>query len=347
MWYNGNMKAKIVSFVIAEVPKLKKGEAAEFKYTQSAPHYFQVSVPAQFILGEEKREILGKEVIFALKAYKPDVLLVEAKVNEIEDIFSQDAFNLREALIDGCHEIIKKHGGKFEGSEEYSLACVSEYKGDPDQFFNKKAQIASFLKSEKELLDEKEIEYTLSSQIKYSKDDLVILDWDGAFIFDPDGNFDAIIELFQLANLQLLRYRILGVDVDDRMDKISKLVRQKPITRFGFLKRGEITQSLREAITIRTQSVTEFEKLEREIKLIGDWYFARLYEVITKKFRMDEWKKSVKEKLDSLEDIYGVVSENFSMSRSQMLEFIQIIAFFILQIGWFALIILEFFYFTR
>lgn len=341
------MKAKIVSFVIAEVPKLQKGEAVEFKYTQSVPHYFQASVPSQFILGEEKREIRGQKVIFALKAYKPDILLVEARVNEIEDIFSQDAFDLREALIDGCHEIIKKNGGKFESSEEYSFACVSEYKGDPDQFFNRKDQIASFLKSERELLDEKEIEYTLSSQIKYSKDDLVILDWDGAFVFDPDGNFDAIIELFQLANLQLLRYRILATDVDERMDKITKLVRQKPVKRFGFLKRGEITQSLREAIAIRSKSVTEFEKLEREIKLIGDWYFARLYEVIAKKFRMDEWKKTVKEKLDSLEDIYSVVSENFSMSRSQMLELIQILAFFILQVGWFALIILEFLYFTR
>lgn len=341
------MKAKIVSFVIAEVPKLKKGEAVEFKYTQSVPHYFQASVPAQFIIGEEKKEIKGREIIFTLKAYKPDVLLVETRVDDIEDIFSQDTFDLREALINGCHEIIKKNGGKFEMGEEYSLACVSNYDGDPDQFFNKKTQIASFLKSEREALDEKEIEYTLSSQIKYSKDDVVVLDWDGAFVFDPDGNFDAIIELFQLANLQLLRYRILAIDVDDRMDKISKLVQQKPIKRFGFLNRGEITQSLREAIKIRSQSVTEFEKMEREIKLIGDWYFARLYELIVKKFRIDEWKKSVKEKLDSLEDIYSVVSENFSISRSQMLELIQILAFFILQIGWFALIILEFFYFTR
>ena len=55
----------------------------------------------------------------------------------------------------------------------------------------------------------------------------------------------------------------------------------------------------------------------------------------------------MQEKLESLEDIYTIVAENFSVSRHQFLELIQILLFFVLQAGWFALIILEFFYFTK
>ena len=79
------------------------------------------------------------------------------------------------------------------------------------------------MKSEKRELDENEINYTLSSQLKYAKDDLIIVDWDGAFIFDQHGEFGESIEMLQLANLQLLRYRILDEDLDERLQKASKL----------------------------------------------------------------------------------------------------------------------------
>ena len=87
--------------------------------------------------------------------------------------------------------------------------------------------------------------------------------------------------------------------------------------------------------------------MERDIKLIGDWYSARFYDLLSRKFRLDGWRQAIREKLDSLEDVYSIVSENLGVSSQQVLEFIQIGAFFVLQIGWFVLIILEFIYFTR
>src|SRR3990170_260527 len=51
------------------------------------------------------------------------------------------------------------------------------------------------------------VECTLEVQFKYSQNDLVIADWDGAFLFDPDGEGDEALEIFEIANYQLLRYR--------------------------------------------------------------------------------------------------------------------------------------------
>ncbi len=336
---------KIISFILAEVPKLKGGEILIVPQSESAPHYFGETVPKQVLIDKAERTVSGQKVIFEIKAYLPDILLVEGQM-EVENIFSDQAFELREALIDECHKLIKKRGGKFEVSEEYSIAIVAGYEGEPEQFFEYDSKIASFLKSERLPLDEQEVEHTLSSQIKYANNDLVIVDWDGAFIFDPNGEYESIAELLQIANLQLLRYRILDQDLDERLKKVAKMVRLHS-GKTTIFKNKELEESFREVIRLRTSSIVEFEALDHEIKLIGEWYPARLYDLAARKMKFDGWKVSIKEKLDSLEDIYSIIAENFSMSRTYFLEFIQILLFFVLQVGWSVLIVLEFIYYTR
>lgn len=338
---------KITSFIIAEASRAKRGkEAPTAPPIKSAPHYFEQTVPSQFILGQKKVMIGDVEVELIAKTYHPDAILVEGTM-EVSDVFADNILELKDKLQKACYELAAENGAKDQPSEEYTIYQIFNYQGDPELFLQSKAQkIAGLLKSEKLELDEKEVEYTLSFQLKYAKDDLAIVDWDGAFLFDPDGEFGETIELLELANYQLLRYRILDEDLDDRLKKVSKLT-QTDDRRWFFFRTKEVTQAFRGVIKMRSRSIAEFESLDRDIKLIGDWYSARLYELMYKKFRLDGWHKAIREKLESLEDAYDIAAENLGMSRIQTLEFIQIGAFFILQIGWFALIILEFFYFTR
>ncbi len=337
---------KITSFVIAEATKVKRGkEAPALPVVKSAPHYFEKSVPAQLVLGQEKKTIGDQAVELAVKTYHPDAIVVEGTLL-VPDIFSNGILELKDKLLELCYEIAKKHGGKDEPSEEYTVYQLSDYKGDPGLFLeNHSSKIASLLKSEKLELDDKEVEHTLSYQLQYAKDDLVIIDWDGAFLFDPEGEFGETVELLELANYQLLRYRILDKDLDERLIRAARLTHTEG--RGWFFRTKEVAQAFREVIKIRSQSISQFESLDRDIKLIGDWYSARLYDLLSKKFRLEEWRQTIREKLESLEDVYTIVSENLGLSRMQVLEFIQIGAFFVLQIGWFILIILEFFYFTR
>lgn len=336
---------KIISFVISESPRLKKGEVLPQKTLQSAPQYYKSAIPNQFAISEEKAKVGGKDVRFFVRSYPPENFVVEATI-EVEDVFSEEAFRLREELIGACQKISQKKGGNIELSEEYSIALVSGYEGDPEQFLDKSEQIAAFLKSEREPLDENEIAYTLSSQIKYSQNDLVIVDWDGAFVFDTKGEIDDIVDLMQTANLQLLRYRSLDHELDNKISRINKFTKN-PDTKIISFKRKELESAFTEVIQVRAKAIAEFEAIDRDIKLIGDWYSARLYGLAYKKYKLEEWRRTVREKLDSLEDIYSIVSENFSISRTHMMELIQIILFFVLQVGWFALIILEFFYYTK
>lgn len=340
---------KITSFVIAEAAKIKKTnkEAPVPLLIKSAPPYFGKSVPPQFIIGKEKIKIGDKNIELLIKTYQPDAIIVEATM-EVSDIFVENILDIKAELLKACHRSATKNGAKDEPSEEYTVYQVSKYEGDPEEFIkNREEKIAGLLKSEKYILDEKEVNYTLSFQFKYGKDDLMVVDWDGAIIFDPQGDFDEDIELLQLANYQLLRYRVLDEDLDERMEKISKIIQLDNIKLWRIFPSKEVTGEFRDMIKLRVQSISQFEALERNMKLIGDWYSARLYDLMSKKFRLDGWRMTIKNKMESLEDVYSIASENLGMSKHQRLELIQIWAFFFLQIGWLVILILEFVYYTK
>jgi len=344
------MKHRIIAFIVTPTRKSRKGkEVSPILSAKSAPHYFEKTVPTQFILNEKETSVDSLPVKLITKIYYPDFLLIEA-IAEVDNIFADNILEIKDKLHELCYESAKKNGGLAEIAEEYSIYQTYDYKGNPETIFlkNNEDKIANLLKSEKIDLDEKEIEYTLASKFKYGKSDLVIVDWDGAFVFDPSGEFDETIELLQIANYQMMRYRALAHKLDERMGRVNKLLEPAKIkSQFSLWPAKEISAEFKEIIRVRSESISQFETLEGEITLIGDWYSARLYSMLSKKFKLESWRHVVKEKLESLEDIYSIASENLGMSKVQRLELLQIWAFFGLQIGWLVLIILEFMYFTK
>jgi len=339
------MQYRLTTLVLGEVSKEMRGSVFQTKALRSAPHYFEASVPHQVIIDERTARVGGQTITFSLKGYPPDILLVET-TTDVPDIFTNDVFDLEERIYEQCDAILKEHGGQKKYTETYSVFRVSGYEGEPEQFLKHAPLIASLLKSERVELDPKEVAYTLATQIKYAKHDLALLDWDGAFLFDVEGDFSQTIELLTLANVQLLRHRIMDRKLDERLEYAASLVR-KPIPKRHLFRSEDIANEMRGVLKDRMMTLSNFQILERDIKLIGDWYPARLYELAAKKFRIVEWRASLKEKLESLEDIYSVIIENFSASSKARTEHRQLIAEWFIIAGWLSLVVLEFIAFTR
>jgi hypothetical protein len=330
---------KLVVFLIGKTDvNLETTQVVEIRTVKSAPAYLDV-IPKQKIIKLEKRTVEGRDVGFLVKAYLPDAVVVEASV-EIDHILSETTLDLKRSLLTECRKILTAFCCKREFDEEYGVYCISGYKGDPEAYLMMHGdRIAALLKNERMPLDEEEVHSTLSSYLKYGKDDITIVDWDGAFIFDSAGDFESNIELFEIANLQLLRSRVLDDELDDRLEKSLQLIGVSK--RLPLIRAGEVRKVLREIIEIRTQSILESEAVERNIKLIGDWYSAKLYSLISKKFHLDSWKAEIKEKLDTLEDVYIMATENFSVSYRATIEFVILggwLVLLILYIGEFFLI---------
>jgi len=321
----------LVVFMIGQTcMNLEATGIVETRTVRSAPSYPDV-IPKQKVIKHEERGVDDRKVRFLVKAYLPDVLVVEASV-DVNSILADTTLELKRKLVTECRRVLAEYTCNKEFDEEYSVYCISGYQGDPEVYLSLFGdRIVAFLKNENEQLDEEEVTATLASYLKYGKDDITIVDWDGAFIFDAEGDFMSNIELFEIANLQLLRSRILADDLDRRLEKTLNLLRT-PKT-IPLIRSRDIRKVLKEIIEIRTQSILESETIEHNIKLIGDWYSARLYSLIARKYHLDEWAKDIKEKLDMLEDVYTMATENFSISYRATIEFV-------ILAGWFVLLLL-------
>jgi hypothetical protein len=304
--------------------------AVEIRTQKSAPRYPDV-VPRQTIIRREVRSVSNRDAEMLVKAYLPGIVMVEASA-EIEDILAEGVLEFKRELIEECRRVLRDFPGNREFDEEYSVYCVSGYRGDPEVYLSLHGErIAALLKNEQGPLDEAEVQTTLGASLKYGKDDITLVDWDGAFVFEAEGDFRGDIELFAIANLQLLKARVLNNELDKRLEKTLRLLRTP--RGLPVIRSREVRHVLKEIIETRTQSILESETVEHDIKLIGDWYSARLYSLIAKKFHLESWTADIKEKLQTLEDVYTMAADNFSISYRATLEFV-------ILAGWFVLLLL-------
>ncbi len=338
---NTQVKGTLVCFLVGITElNIDTVEIVDVKKVKSSPSYPDV-IPTQMVAKVGKKTMESRDVDFRVKFCPPGVIIAEASVN-LENILGEHVFDIKRSLIIECRVLLREYQCNPYFDEEYSVYCVSDYKGDPENIISgHKDSIAGLLKTERIPLDEEEINTTLAFNIKYSKDDLTVVDWDGAFLFDPRGDFASNIELLEIANLQLLKLRVLEHEIEERLEKAAHLLQKTTSRKILWLKSREIKHSMREIIQIRTESIQKFAATERHINLIGDWYSARLFGLIAKKLHLEAWKTNINKTLDALEDIYSMIAENFSISLSTTVDFIMTFAWFVLLVGYFLLFFLE------
>jgi len=333
------LKGKLVYFVIGQTcVDLDATATVESKALRRAPNYPEV-IPKQKVIKLERRPILEREVSCLVKAYIPGVVIVEVSV-EVPDLMDPSVPSLEDKIEGEAWGLLDEYGCGKDFREEYSVYCISDFQGDPEDIITEsREKIVSLLKDEKLPLDEEEIKSTLSFTLKYAKDDATIVDWDGAFIFDHHADFESNIELLEIANLQLLKFRALDSILDGRLERMAELLSAS--RRRWIFPSKSLREMIKDIIQIRTESIMESEAIEKNIKLIGDWYSAKLYDLASRKFYLDSWRRSIGRKLDTLEDVYTMTSENLSFSFSRALEMVLVAGWFVLLAGWSILLYLE------
>lgn len=329
-------KAKIIATIVGQSRSdFSARGALEIKNIKSSPPYTG-QLPRYKVVKEKPTTIDGRPVKLVLKAFPPENYVVEA-VADLPDVFTPGVLAFKDKLIDQAEKMLMEQPIEKNFKEEFSFYCLRDFSGQPEQFLQHGQQIASLLKSESLPLSQAEIDKTLASSLQYGKDDLTVVDWDGAFIFDTDGDWQDTIDFLEVANIHLVRLRFLDDQLDRRLTKMATVF--KSIPKF---KTKELRETIRELLSLRTQSIIEFEHAERDIQLIGDWYAAQVYNLASRKLHLDTWRRTIREKLDSLEDITTMAAENFSVTAEAQAEQKQIILWFVLQFGWFTLLLVEF-----
>lgn len=327
---------QIIAIVIGQSRRdVSSRGLATLKTVRSFPTYAS-HLPQYKELKRVRQTIAGRSVTLTLKAVPPENFVVEASAS-VTNVLEKNILVFKDALIASAEKLLLAQDVEPGFKEEFTLYCVSEYRGDPRQFFNFGSQIVPLLKSENVELSQTEIEKTLKeSSLQYAKDDLTIVDWDGAFVADRHGDWQDTIDVLEVANVNLLRLRRLDRILDDRLDAMAALLQRVPK-----ISGREVRRMLTELMRLRTQSVAEFEHAERDIQLIGDWYAGRLYAVASKKLHLDRWRQSIRQVMESLVNMSEVASEQFTITSERRAEQIQQILWYIQLVGWFVLLYVE------
>jgi hypothetical protein len=130
--------------------------------------------------------------------------------------------DLKNTLFEECRDLaIEFNPSVF--FEEYIFFCIKDYDGTIDSYLSEHGEtIAAMLKDEPIKLAQKEIDNTLATNIRYGRQDITVVDWDGAFLVDASGEFKETIAVLELANIQLLNYRILDKKLAEKIDLLKQ-----------------------------------------------------------------------------------------------------------------------------
>ena len=305
---------------------------------KNAPYFQPVDI-ALNTLAEETFEIQGKRIAILRQRYDGQVQVIEFHFEQ-DDPFAASALQELQQLENTLQARFVpaqfRENGLFE---EYIILLVQKVRPAPEKWINSHARsLAKFLRSQREVFDRTEIDEILSSRVRYSKQDLTLVDWEGAVIVAPDGDFQSDIVLLKIGNYQLLRYRMLDQSVEAMLDRISEDFLQN---RNRPLRPGPTRRDIRRIIQHRLEVMLDFEHTEQNLLLIGDWYTAKLYATIRRELYLEEWKSAVRDKLDNLEGLIKTIQENFSLTWSGLLERVELAGWIILLIGYFILFFME------
>ena len=161
----------------------------------------------------------------------------------------------------------------------------------------------------------------------YFTDDLVVLTWDRAFIYEPRGDAD-VADVIEVANAQLLELRYYGALLDDelprmydRVEAAHRAVELLVPRRFAHLARG--------LYTLVAEMTELTEKVDNALTVTEDIYLARVYSAALELFRVREVGAAVDRKLAIIRDTYTALYDEASSRRAEMLEWtiILLIAF--------------------
>jgi hypothetical protein len=182
-------------------------------------------------------------------------------------------------------------------------------------------EISQIVAGEASTLSPPERDEVLQARMSYYDNDLTVIGWNAALLYDTPGGAESTIHLLEYANSQLLQFR--------HYDEL--LTRElKQVYSFFEARRGKWTAWRMEPAAARLRGVrlevTQLtEHTTNALKFVGDMFSARLYKLCAVKIGVVEYQELVRDKLRTAHDLYGFMIEQFQQSRTFLLEFAVVI----------------------
>jgi len=209
-------------------------------------------------------------------------------------------------------------------SEDYFIFHVREAAGSPlaaDLVRDAARPIAQLVRGDRLPLADGEIAEVLNSRISYYANDVAVIGWNAAFVYDSSSGAETAIQLLEYANSQLLEFR----HYDDLLTGVLDSVYDTLDKKRGRFARWRLSRSANSLHTVLLEITELTERADNAIKFVSDMYAARLYRLAANRVGVPDYRNLVAQKLKTAEDLYDFMVEQFNQNRAFFLEVVVVL----------------------
>lgn len=184
-----------------------------------------------------------------------------------------------------------------------------------------RSAIAALALGETGAFSDAELDEAFRQRFSFYTDDLTIVQWDAAVVYDRGESADAIEDILEFANSQLVELRTYDSLLDRELDVIYAA---NPAKTPSLLGRGAAEQ----AANLRYLIVDVLELTDRAsnaLKVIGDAFYARIYRAAAQRLALADWQQQIDRKLESIGEMYRLANDQARAGRDQFLEIVVIV----------------------
>jgi hypothetical protein len=209
--------------------------------------------------------------------------------------------------------------------EDYFVAEVERFEPRIDSaelLHDYSESLADVLLGESKPLSQSEIEEALRVRFSYFADDLTIVQWDTAFVYDRQESSDAIEDILEFANSQLLELRTYDAQLDHELDSIyANPAASRTRSLFG-RREADVAENIRYLIV----DILELtDRSSNALKVVGDAHYARIYRGAASRLGLADWQRQIDSKLSSVRDMYQFLIDQARSRRDEFMEIIVIV----------------------
>lgn len=203
--------------------------------------------------------------------------------------------------------------------EDHLIALVQEWNRPVSgEDLAETIDLIPLLSGESRSLSEKSREELLNQRFSYYEDDLVVLTWDRAFIYEPRNDSD-VADIIEVSNAQLLEFRYYDELLNAELPRMYELVRMAR-RKTNLLASRRFANLARKLYTLVAEVTELTEKAENVIRVTEDVYLARIYQASLNILRVPTVSAAVERKLAIVRDTYAALFSEASGARAELLE---------------------------
>jgi hypothetical protein len=239
------------------------------------------------------------------------------------DLLRGDALGRVEALLQSIAGAVQRP--QVAGfTEDYTIVGIREGVDavTAAAFFERNLErIAQILRPDAGTLSPEEIANATEVRISFGPSDMTIVDWDAAFVLDPDP--EDVQAVLEFANVQLLEMRWLDLQLDDAIERSYQLLARGRGWRRAMP--SGLTADLNQVAELQLESAVMLERVSNALKVFGEEYLARIYRLAAGRFQLGELDATITRKLATIESIYQKLTDRANTARMEVLEWVVIV----------------------